>query len=953
MMLPGSGKIHAYLWDILQTLGSGKAIIVVIETALRLPALRNLPLFFHLCVGIAMMSSLPVFRSALLFSLVAGLFYSPAGTWGQDLELPKPSKFAIPPLQLELGPPAAKPMGKKVEVKLKPAQGTVAELKAGGEVTLSITINVPPGSHAYSMTTPKGGKTRVEISKIAGLKPVGEEYKAEREPETKFSPEFDGFVEEYAEPITWTRQYRLLAGVTPEDVVLAGKVHTQICDDRSCLPVTEAFHAALASNKPANALVQKDRPQLSGNKAGPAELTATLAPKNAKPGEKVTLTIQMAMDEGWHTYSITQKKAIGAKPTKIQIEKLENLKPLGEDFTPSEPFEKTKVDVGISIVEHELHHGTISWTRQYEVLPPAEKAGFGLQGNLDYQTCTTTTCFPNEFAFNLHSKNAGVTIKEVVKPKSSREARLERLLGTSPPSNGQNATASATKPEKTSTDDATNKGLLWFIVAAVAAGFGALLTPCVYPMVPITISFFLKQSEKQHHRPLTLALVYCGGIMATFTGLGLLISALFQATDLNRLANNVWLNLMLTGVIAFFGISMLGVFEIRVPSWVLTWSAGKEQKGGIIGTLFMALTFTLVSFTCTFAFAGGLLVMASKGEVFWPIVGMLAFSGAFASPFFLLALFPKMLAKLPKSGGWMNIIKTSMGFLEIGAALKFLSVADAIHFGQPTFLTYNVVMGTWFALAVLAGLYPLGLFRMPHDTPGKFTLGRLAFAAPFLALGGMLGSALFTSYQPSGWVWENVAAFAPPRFEGNTNEENSQEETLAEIGPYLVHDNLKYSLDFFQALDYARKTNRPLFVDFTGQNCINCRRMELTVLPQPKNRERLEKFVRVQLFMDQIPLIEDPQEREALLSLNRRLQQAFEDVTLPGYVVLNPHDLAENGKLNRLSDFFGMEEKTGQFTDFLDKGFQKFQEEAGGNAVQTARGGKAANAASNPMTAQR
>jgi thiol:disulfide interchange protein DsbD len=619
------------------------------------------------------------------------------------------------------------------------------------------------------------------------------------------------------------------------------------------------------------------------------------------------------------------------------------MKPLGESFTPSEPFEKKTVDLGFAQSEQEIHHGTIAWSRDYEVLPPAEEEGFGVKGTMDYQTCTTV-CIPKSVSFDLKSDAALVRgpleppspeigAEEEAAPKDARAARLAALLGERQASD-QNGSASAS-----TTDEAKEKGLLWFIVAAVVAGFAALLTPCVYPMVPITISFFLKQSEKQHHRPMTLALVYCGGIIATFTGLGLLIAALFEATDLNRLANNVGLNLMLTGVILFFGISMLGVFEIRVPSWLLTWSAGKEQKGGIIGTLFMALTFTLVSFTCTFAFAGGLLVMASKGEFFWPIVGMLAFSGAFAFPFFFLALFPKMLSKLPKSGGWMNIIKVSMGFLEIGAALKFLSVADSIWFGQPTYLPYPVVMGAWFALALLAGLYPLGVYRMPHDTPGKFTFGRLAFGAPFLALAGMIGTALFTSYQPSGWVWDNIAAFAPPRFHaGAANEGEAVESAeVAAIGPYVLeHDNLVYGLDFLKALDYARETNQPLFIDFTGQNCVNCRKMEHKVLPQPQVRERLEKFVRVQVFVDEIPLIEDEAEREWLRTMNRKLHLASGDLTMPIYVVLNPHNIAENGQLNRLSNFSGMEQNTGDFAKFLDAGLERFQQATSPNAVETA-----------------
>ena len=890
-----------------------------------------------------MMIVRPLFPLAAVLSLVIGGICPPMTAFGQDL-LPGPKPKNSPKLLIDLGLGDGAPkqaQGKRVEVALTPAEGAAGDLKPGDEVVLSITVRVPEDSYTYSMTTPKGGKTRFEIGKITGLKPVGADFQAEREPESELDPIFEGIVEKYHEDITWRRRYQL-EDADLSDVRIEGMVYAQICDANTCRNVEEPFETGLAGIKSSEAIVHNERPELAG-KPGPAAITISVAPKNAKPGETVTVTFEIAVEEGWHTYSITQPKVIGASPTLIQIDEHKNLKPLGEGFTPSAEFEKKTVDLGVSKVEHEVHHGTISWSRDYEVL--AE--GFGIKGSLDYQTCNAARCFPKTIAFDLQSGAARSVGREAppvetavpsvarsadALPADSREARLDALLG-------KEVEGSASDPETSGSDVTTAKsqGLFWFIVAAVGAGFLALLTPCVYPMVPITISFFLKQAEKQHHRPLTLALVYCLGIMATFTGLGLLISGLFEVTDLNRLANNVWLNLFLTAVITFFGISMLGLFEIHVPSWLLTWSAGKEQKGGIVGTLFMAFTFTLVSFTCTFAFAGALLVMASKGEVFWPIVGMLAFSAAFAFPFFLLALFPRFLTKLPKSGGWMNIIKVAMGFVEVGAALKFLSVADASYFGEPTWLPYGAVMGAWFVLALLAGLYPLGLFRLPHDTPGKFTFGRLAFATPFLALAAMLGLGLFTPFTPSGWVWDNIAAFAPPRFEtGSEAVESAGTETAeADFGPYLEHDNLRYALDFFQALDFARQTNQPLFIDFTGINCINCRKMELSVLPKPDNRERLAKFVRVQLFTDTIPKIDNPELRESLLNINRKLQKASEDVALPGYVILNPHDVAENGKLKRLSSYSGMEQNPGEFTKFLDDGLKKFEQSAGQTDVGT------------------
>lgn len=885
-----------------------------------------------------MMTILPRFlKSLVLF----GLSYTVVGSPSLQAQDPL---FQLEPLIKLPGLEAAdeESEGELIEATLQPTQGNVADLKPGDEVTLAITINVPKNSYTYSQTTPAGSKTKFSIEKMTGLEAVDDAFQPARKPKTESVPDF-GEVEKFVKPITWTRKYRLAKDAQPADVAVEAKVRGQICDERTCKIINEPISVALMQRAAANEFVKTERPQV-GSKPGPAEVTVTLSPKNAAPGDIVTLSIQLAMEEGWHTYSLTQKPKNAAEPTTIEIKDLKNLTAVEDIFTTDVPFEEKKIELPTGTIEQEVYHGTVTWTRKYEVQPNAKHEGFGLAGEIKYQICDENRCLPPKgVSFQFPTDSAPVAQKPTPEGSgtesedateetlSSREERLKELLGEPTVAKAGDETPVSGEPKQ-------SEGFWLFVTTAILAGFAALLTPCVYPMVPITISFFTKQAEKEHHRPTTLALIYCGGIMATFTVLGLLISVFFQATALNQLANNIWLNLMLTAVITFFGISMLGVFEIHVPSWLLTWSAGKESKGGIIGTLFMALTFTLVSFTCTFAFAGGLLVMASKGEFFWPIVGMLAFSGAFASPFFILAMFPTMLSKLPKSGGWMNIMKVTMGFVEIGAALKFLSVADAVYFGQPTFLTYNVVMGLWFILALAAGLYPLGLFRMPHDTPGKFTVGRLAFAVPFLALAGMLGTGLFTTYEPSGWVWDNIAAFAPPKFEGSTQAESEQPDEMAkaDIGPYLEHDDLTYALDFFQALDYAKKTNQPLFLDITGQNCLNCRRMEKSVFPKPENRELLKKFVRVQLFTDQIPLIENEEEREELKKINQRIQLATEDVSLPGYVVLNPHDVAKDGKLNMLSSFQGMEQNEGEFTKFLNQGLEKWQAQRGEESVQAA-----------------
>jgi thiol:disulfide interchange protein DsbD len=429
-------------------------------------------------------------------------------------------------------------------------------------------------------------------------------------------------------------------------------------------------------------------------------------------------------------------------------------------------------------------------------------------------------------------------------------------------------------------------------------------------MIPITVSFFLKQSEKEHHRPVTLASIYCLAIVGTFTFIGMAVAIAFRATELTALANNGWINVFIAGVLVFFGMNLLGLFEIRIPSGLLTWSAGKESQGGIVGVMFMAITFTLVSFTCTFAFVGGLLVMASKGQYYWPLIGLLAFSLAFSLPFFFLALFPSYLQKLPKSGGWMNRVKVTLGMIEVGAAFKFLSVADLAWNPVPAIFDYGLVMSAWVVISICTGMYLLNLYRLPHDTPSETVpVPQLALAMTFLGLAGYLCVGLFAPEKPRGKIWEQIAAFATPTFEGGEGE----------IGPYLEHDGLQYALDVNEAIKYAKAKKQLLFLDFTGVNCLNCRLMEGR-MAQPANRQLLQKFVRVQLFIDKLPHIKDRALGAKLLERNRGLAENwFGDVSMPSYAVVTP-----DGK-TVLSKFIGMEKNEGDFTAFLDAGLKKWK----------------------------
>jgi thiol:disulfide interchange protein DsbD len=327
----------------------------------------------------------------------------------------------------------------------------------------------------------------------------------------------------------------------------------------------------------------------------------------------------------------------------------------------------------------------------------------------------------------------------------------------------------------------------------------------------------------------------------------------------------------------------------------------------------MALTFTLTSFTCTFAFAGLLLAEATKGDRLWPILGLLAFSAAFSLPFFFLALFPSMLQKLPKSGGWMNVVKVIMGLVELGAAFKYFGVADQSWNGEAVIFDFHLMVSAWAVISIASALYLLGMFRLPHDTPADHVgVFRFVSAMSFMGLASYLAVGLFSAEKPQGLVWKYVEAYANPNFEGGADR----------MGPYLEHgpSKLKYALDFERALEFAKAEKKPVFLDFTGVNCANCRFMEKGPMSRPEIEEKLKQFVRIQLFTDSIPKMTDRNEAERLREFNARLQEDwYGDVSLPSYVVIPPDRDVLKDRSKILSALAGKNDEA-TFADFLDRG---------------------------------
>jgi thiol:disulfide interchange protein DsbD len=465
-------------------------------------------------------------------------------------------------------------------------------------------------------------------------------------------------------------------------------------------------------------------------------------------------------------------------------------------------------------------------------------------------------------------------------------------------------------------------------------------------MVPITVNFFVKQGQRKG-RTTGLAITYCLAIIGVFTTFGVLCSFFFEATALQNLANNAWLNTAVALLFLAFGLSLLGVFEISLPSFLLNASARGENRGGLIGVVFMALTLTITSFTCTFPVVGGLIVMAAKGQFFYPVIGLATFSTVLALPFFLLALSPGLLSRMPKSGDWMNAVKIVGGLIEIGAALKFINTAE-IGFGavpEEAWFNAPVVLSLWVMLAVVCGFYLLGLFRTDHDHDEvRVGPGRLLSGALFLGLALFLALPLF-GRAPESRVWQTIVGLLPPDVHKLTAppagpaggggvavaacqdvKAQSHDPKTAEREQKSCHGVL-WGMSLEAAQEQARAGHRPVLIDFTGVNCANCRTMESGVMPRPEIVALLDRFVPVQLYTDYVPIASlTPDQRGELASVNQeRLLDMAGEATNPFYVALSPE--------GKVLEVLGGYRPPGVFADFLNKALAKY--EAANKVAQT------------------
>jgi thiol:disulfide interchange protein len=542
------------------------------------------------------------------------------------------------------------------------------------------------------------------------------------------------------------------------------------------------------------------------------------------------LVMQGKIDDEWHVYS-QFTPADGPLPAEFKFESAKgNYELVGK--TKESPYKKQFND--IFGVDEYYFEKQVTFTQKVKIINPKLTS---IKAKIDYQVCRTA-CINDkkEFTFEIltSTSTAAVTAIDtvrtdtVVTPKEVAKTEVKAVTAT---------------PK---TDD--KRGLWTIFFLAFLGGFAALLTPCVFPMIPMTVSFFTKQSKNPGQGKRN-AIMYGISIIGIYVILGLVITTVFGADALNALSTNAWFIVFVFFLLVIFAASFLGAFEIMLPnSWANKVDRQADRKG-IVGILFMALALAIVSFSCTGPIVGTLLVeSASKGGIA-PIVGMLGFSSALALPFMLFAMFPSWLQSLPKSGGWLNTVKVSLGFLELALAFKFLSNADLVL--QLHLLEREAFLAIWIAVFGVWALYLFGKIMTPHDSPithisvGRLSLGLLVSAFTVYMIPGLFGAPL-----------KLISAFPPPQtysespngFFGNSTAVSN--DGLPDGAKFGEHGIITFH-DYDKGLAYAKKVNKPVMLDFTGFACVNCRKMEINVWSDEKVLQVLKnEVVLISLYVD-------------------------------------------------------------------------------------------------------
>ncbi len=648
------------------------------------------------------------------------------------------------------------------------------------------------------------------------------------------------------------------------------------------------------------------------------------------------LIFKAKIDKHWHIYSLIRSGNDGPNPTSFSFTPNPDYSTVGKT-TESAPHKEYDKVFEMNVASHE---NKATFTQRIKLLSDKK---ITVKGKYESQCCDSAQCsFPpaDKFSFELQGTAACKSeLKEAAVVDTAAAANTTLAITEKNEKDSTVITSAETyKVTATEGESTAAKLSLWAIFfAGFIGGFAALLTPCVFPMIPMNVSFFTKQS-KNKKEGIKNALIYAVFIIVLYVGLGLGVTLIFGAGALHTLSTNVWFNLAFFALLLIFAASFLGAFEIVLPSSFVNKMDAKSDKGGIIGIFFMAFTLALVSFSCTGPIIGTLLVQAAAGGgIGGPFWGMFGFALALALPFGLFAAFPGWLNSLPKSGGWLNSVKVVLGFLELALALKFASNADLVI--QAGILTREVFVGLWIVIFALQGVYLIGGFKTSHDSDLKsVSVTRLFFAIisffiVIYLIPGMWGAPLklFSGILPPLEYSESPHGFGGG---GNHQTVSNSNPVDAEFAKYIETNKngiVHFKNDYEHALAYAKKVGKPLMVDFTGHACANCRKTEDYVWPDAEVTKRLNNdVVLVSLYVDDKREL-DPkdfmkvqwygQERE-ITDIGDKFkyleETKYAQSTQPLYVLLD-----HNEKL--LAPVRGYNPAIPEYVKWLDEGISKFK----------------------------
>lgn len=644
--------------------------------------------------------------------------------------------------------------------------------------------------------------------------------------------------------------------------------------------------------------------------------------KDVGNGE-IDLVANATIKAGWHLYD-TDIPEGGPTATTLSIDKIAGAKPIGK-FKASGKKATVKFDQMF-----EMNIGTFdnsaTFTQRFKV---TDKAKFVLEGDIRAQACNDGSCLPPtpiDIAFASKDLPKTLTVAQVSAEEAAQEETVAELIDTTTVASDSLANLNVASgdinkdflwtPVIEELKDYGMKGsvagrsLIWILISGFIGGLIALVTPCVWPLIPMTVSFFLKRNKTERKKAISEAVIYGLSIIVIYVALGLLITAIFGASALNDLSTSALFNLIFFALLVVFAISFFGAFDLVLPaSWTNKMDEKADKASGLLSIFFMAFTLALVSFSCTGPIIGTLLVeTATSGNFLAPAIGMFGFALALAIPFALFAVFPSWLQSMPKSGGWLNSVKVVLGFLELALALKFLSVADLAYGWR--ILDREVFLVLWIVIFALLGMYLLGKLKLKHDSDLPYVsvtrmfLAIISFAFAIYMVPGLWGAPL-----------KSISAFSPPIF--------TQDFNLYDGSVHAKFD------DYESAMAYAKQNNKPVMIDFSGYGCVNCRKMEASVWTDARVKSILENdYILVTLMVDdktKLPEVIEVEENGRITKLKTvgdkwsYLQRhKFGANAQPYYIALDA-----DGK--PIAPSYAFDEDVKKYLDFLETGLQNFK----------------------------